>query len=156
EFGKGIGGDPNARLGEVDVGEDPQDAPAVRRPAWKGIDMQEIVPRRQTQPPRGFFFRPKTDPVQLPTSAIARQSLSEPFRGRARKAGQQAAQPFGLNGIPPQEAAGFPRTRIVADVFVHSTAELLFQQESAVVSFRQKKWADRKIYDVASFQALFH
>ena len=31
----------------------------------------------------------------------------------------------------------------------------LVQQESAVVSFRQKKWADRKIYDVASFQALF-
>ena len=71
QFGKRIGGDPNARLGQIDVGEDAQDAPAVGRPARKGIDVQKIVSRGQAEPPGRLFLRPKADPVELPASAIA-------------------------------------------------------------------------------------
>src|SRR5207244_9081663 len=71
QFGEGVRSDPNARLGQIDVGEDAQDAPAVGRPARKGIDVQKVVARRQAEPPGCLFFRPKADPVELPASAIA-------------------------------------------------------------------------------------
>src|SRR5713101_4555587 len=66
QLGERVGSDPNTRLGQIDVGKNAQDAPAVGRSAGKGIDMEEIIAGGHAQAPSGFFLRSKADPIKLP------------------------------------------------------------------------------------------
>src|SRR6266481_6544392 len=81
QLDEGVGSDPNARLGQIDVGKNAQDAPAVGRSAGKGIDMEEIIAGSHAQTPSGFLLRSKADPIELPAPAILRQCPGDPLGG---------------------------------------------------------------------------
>ena len=68
--------DPDARLGGIDVGEDAEDAAALRRPAGEGVHVQQVVAGEVAQAARRLFLRAVADAVELPAGGVARQGAA--------------------------------------------------------------------------------
>ena len=68
-----VGGDPDPRPLRVDVGEDPQQPVAVRRPGRERVEMQEVVPRMKRNLAPGFLDRPEAGEVDLPARRVPLQ-----------------------------------------------------------------------------------
>ena len=70
---EGVGGDPDPRAIRMDVGKDPQQPVAVRRPGRERVEVQQVIPRMQRGLAPLFLDRPEAGVVDLPGRGISVQ-----------------------------------------------------------------------------------
>ena len=148
---KGLADQPHPLHREIDVGEDAENASAMRGPRGKGIEVQQVVALGGRQVAAALLQRTEAGIVHLIVAGIGREERTQERRHLLRVVPHDLVQAFAVGRIVGH-AAQHVRARPVADVLVEARLGLLLREQELAVRWRQIEGYASKEQDAAVLQ----
>lgn len=133
---EGLRSVPDTVLRGIDVGEEAEDAVAVRWASGKGVEVRKIITGMKTGGATELFERTETCEVKFPSSGVGSEELREKFFGALGIISKDEAKARGFLLLGFGEAGDAVFGGTIGDVFMECRAGLRAAEEKIAVGLR--------------------